>query len=65
MCIYLDYVYKLVAWDDNTVGSSRVSDRLQRKIRFIDDLSIKELDSIEYSWREQSDITQTRVRRSL
>ena len=69
MCIYLDRVYESVAWNNNTVGSSQTSKRLQRKAkssssfheRNLDDLNTKELDFIEYSLKEESGVAQTRV----
>ena len=70
----VDRAYESVAWDNTTVGSAQASGgggRLQKistsslhgNLLFdsVDDMDTEELDPIEYSLREESGLTQTKV----
>ena len=75
MCI--DRAYESVAWDSTTVSSAQASGRLQKKMTSssslrgnllfdsVDDMDTEELDPIEYSLREESGVTKTKVSHHL
>lgn len=70
--ILTDRAYESEAWDNTILGSAHVAGKQQKKISTsslranllldsVNDMDTEELDPIEYSLREESGLTQTKV----